>query len=98
MFHNEIVKEVRRIREEYSRSFNYDLKAIFANLQRQQADSNREVVNLSRKHGLTTHWGGRARDFGGDARAASHHSIYLILVHLFDSGSFSKGMISGGKN
>jgi hypothetical protein len=53
MFQDEIVEEIHRIREEYSRSFNHDLKAIFADLQKQQAESGREVVTLSRKHGLT---------------------------------------------
>ncbi|GAA6623535.1 hypothetical protein NUACC26_093600 [Scytonema sp. NUACC26] len=32
MFHDEIVEEIHRIREEYSRSFNHDLRAIFADL------------------------------------------------------------------
>ncbi len=49
MFHDEIVEEIHRIREEYAKSFNYDLKAIFADLQKQQAESGREFVTLSRK-------------------------------------------------
>jgi len=52
MSQDEIVEEIHRIREEYSRSFNHDLKAIFADLQKQQVESGREVVNLSRKLGL----------------------------------------------
>ncbi len=71
MFQDEIVEEIHRIREEYSRSFNHDLKAIFADLQKQQAESGREVVNLSRKPGLTTRWSGRKRDLGGDAKDTS---------------------------
>jgi hypothetical protein len=59
MFHDEIVEEIHRIREEYSRSFNHDLKAIFADLQKQQAESGREVANLSRKHSLKTRWSRR---------------------------------------
>ncbi|KAM3108661.1 hypothetical protein [Phormidesmis sp. 146-33] len=39
MFHDEIVEEIHRIREKDSRSFNHDLKAIFADLQNQQAES-----------------------------------------------------------
>jgi predicted PolB exonuclease-like 3'-5' exonuclease len=74
MFQDEIVEEIHRIREEYSRSFNHDLKAIFADLQKQQAESGREVVNLSRKRGLTTRWSGRARELGGDAESASRRS------------------------
>ena len=49
MFHDQIVEEIHKIREQYSRSFNHDLKAIFADLQKQQAESGREVVSLSRK-------------------------------------------------
>ena len=74
MFQDEIVEEIHRIREDYSRSFNHDLKAIFADLQRQQAESGREVVNLSRKLGLTTRWSGQARDIGGDAKDTSRRS------------------------
>ena len=53
MFKDEIVEEIHRIREEYSRSFNHDLKAIFADLQKQQTESGRDIVTLSRKHSLT---------------------------------------------
>ena len=74
MFQDEIVEEIHRIREEYSRSFNHDLKAIFADLQKQQAESGREVVSLSRKPGLTTRWSGRARDIGEDAKDISRCS------------------------
>ena len=52
MFHDEIVEEIHRIREQYSQSFNHDLKAIFADLQKQQAESGREVVSLSRKQNI----------------------------------------------
>ena len=65
MFHDEIVEDIHRIREEYSRSFNHDLKSIFADLQKQQAESGREVVTLSQKHGLTKRWSGRVRDISG---------------------------------
>jgi hypothetical protein len=74
MLHDEIVEEIHRIREEYSQSFNHDLKAIFADLQKQQAESGREVVNLSRKPGLTKRWSGRARNFGEEAKDTSHRS------------------------
>ncbi len=47
--YNEIVEEIQRIREEYAKSFNYDLDAIFADLRKKQAESGREVVTLSRK-------------------------------------------------
>lgn len=57
--------EIHRIREEYSRSFNHDLKAIFADLQQQQAESGRKVVSLLRKPGLISRWSGRAKDIRG---------------------------------
>ena len=59
MFQDEIVEEIHRIREEYSRSFNHDLKAIFADLEKQQADSGREIVRLSPKRSLTKRWSGK---------------------------------------
>ncbi|MBD2481299.1 hypothetical protein [Planktothrix sp. FACHB-1365] len=74
MYQDAIVEEIHRIREEYSQSFNHDLKAIFADLQKQQAESGREVVSLSRKPGLTTRWSPRARDIGEDAKDISHRS------------------------
>lgn len=74
MFHDEIVEEIHRIRQEYSRSFNHDLKSIFADLQKQQAESGREVVTLSRKHSLTKRWSGRVKDIGGDTTDTSRRS------------------------
>jgi hypothetical protein len=74
MYQDAIVEEIHRIREEYSRSFNHDLQAIFADLQRQQVESGRAVVNLSRKPGLTTRWSGQARDLGEDAKGISSRS------------------------
>lgn len=74
MYQDAIVQEIHRIREEYSRSFNHNLKALFADLQKQQAESGRRVVNLSRKRGLTTRWSGRTRDLGEDAKETSRRS------------------------
>jgi hypothetical protein len=74
MWKDEIVEEIHRIREEYAKSFNYDLDAIFADLRKKQTESGREVVSLSRKRGLTTRWSGRARDLGDDAKDTSRRS------------------------
>lgn len=71
MWTDEIVEEIHQIREAYAKSFNYDLDAIFADLRRKQAESGREVVNLSRQPGLTTRWSGRARDLGEDTSRRS---------------------------
>ena len=40
-----IVAEVRRAREEYAARFNFDLRAIFDNLIREQATSGHEYVS-----------------------------------------------------
>lgn len=74
MYQDAIVEEIHRIREEYSRSFNHNLKALFADLQKQQAESGRKVVNLSRKRGLTTRWSGQLRDTGENAEDSSRRS------------------------
>jgi hypothetical protein len=71
MWKDEIVEEIHQIREAYAKSFNYDLDAIFADLRKKQAESGREVVNLSRKPGLTTRWSGRVRDLGEEAKDTS---------------------------
>lgn len=74
MYQDEIVEEIHKIREDYSRSFNHNLKAIFADLQRQQAESGREVVNLSRKAGLTSRWSGQDSNLNGDAKDVNRNS------------------------
>lgn len=74
MFQDEIVEGIHKIREEYSRSFNHDLKAIFADLQKQQAESGREIVSLSRKPSLNTRWSRQARDADENEKHTSQHS------------------------
>ncbi|MEH2297070.1 hypothetical protein [Nostoc sp.] len=59
---DEIVEEIHRIREEYAKSFNYNLDAIFADLQRQQVESGWEIVKLSPKRSLTKRWSGRSKN------------------------------------
>ncbi|MBW4620175.1 MAG: hypothetical protein KME17_12585 [Cyanosarcina radialis HA8281-LM2] len=74
MWTDEIVEEIHRIREEYAKSFDYDLDAIFADLRKKQAESSKEVVNLSPKPVLTKHWSGRLRDLAEEAKDISRHS------------------------
>jgi len=74
MWTDEIVEEIHRIREGYAKSFNYDLDAIFADLRKKEAESGREVVNLSRKSGLTSRWSGRTTDFGSDVKDINRRS------------------------
>lgn len=49
MWEDEILDELHRIRAEHARSFNYDFKAIFADWQKRQAASGRELVSLEPK-------------------------------------------------
>jgi hypothetical protein len=49
MIEDPIVEEVRRIRNEYARKFNYDMDAIFADIQQRQAQSGRTYVSFPPK-------------------------------------------------
>jgi hypothetical protein len=46
MYKDEIVEEIHQYREEYAKSFNYDLKAIFDDLRKKQIAHGRSVVKL----------------------------------------------------
>jgi DNA-binding protein H-NS len=74
MWIDEIVEEIHQIREEYAKSFNYDLDEMFADLRKKEAASGRKVVTLSRKPGITTRWSGRTRDPDGEAKNTSRRS------------------------
>jgi hypothetical protein len=45
MWVDEIVEETRRAREEYAAKFDFDLKAIWEDLKRQEGEGGREVVS-----------------------------------------------------
>ena len=49
MMRDEIVEEVRRIRQEHAAAHGYDLRRIAADLRRKQQESGREVVTLAPK-------------------------------------------------
>jgi hypothetical protein len=49
MIDDPIVAEVRRIRDEYARKFNYDLDAIFKDIQQKQSTSGRTYVSFPPK-------------------------------------------------
>ncbi|MEB3881849.1 hypothetical protein [Lyngbya sp. CCY1209] len=72
MWKDEIVEEIHKIRDRYAKSFNYDLNAIFEDLRQKQAESGREVVNLSRKPGLKKRWSRLHLD--GETKETSHPS------------------------
>jgi hypothetical protein len=43
---DEIVDEVRRVRNEYAEKFNYDISAICADIRQKQAESKHKIVSL----------------------------------------------------
>ncbi|HXM48752.1 MAG TPA: hypothetical protein VN956_12975 [Pyrinomonadaceae bacterium] len=49
MWNDEIVEEVRKVRDEYAALLDYDLEAIFKNIKQQEETSHREVVSLPPK-------------------------------------------------
>lgn len=48
-WNDEIVDEVRRVREEHAKKFNYDISAICTDIRQKQAASNHKVVSLEQK-------------------------------------------------
>ena len=49
MWNDPIVDEVRKVRDEHAKKFNYDLQAIVADLKKQQKASRRKFVTLPPK-------------------------------------------------
>lgn len=47
---DEIVAEIRAVREAYAKRFDYDVKAICEDLQRRQAEGGHKVVSLESWH------------------------------------------------
>ena len=46
MYQDEIVSEIHKYREEYAKSFNYDLNLIFEDLRKKQATHSHKIVKL----------------------------------------------------
>ena len=46
---DEIVDEIRRVRDEYAARFNYDLDKIFKDVKKQETKSSRKFVSLRPK-------------------------------------------------
>ncbi len=46
---DEIIREVRRAKDEIAKRFNYDLEALAVELRKKQKESGRQVVNLERE-------------------------------------------------
>ena len=49
MWHDEILEEIHRIREERAKSFNYDIDAMFYYWDNQEVEGDREVVPIPPK-------------------------------------------------
>ena len=49
MWNDPIVEEVRKVRNEHAKKFNYDLSAIVADLKKQQKSSKRKFITLPPK-------------------------------------------------
>lgn len=62
MWQDEILDEIHKFREEHAKSFNYDLDAMFADWQKRQAESGRQVVSLPPKQSLTNRWSRPTQD------------------------------------
>ncbi|GET41302.1 hypothetical protein [Microseira wollei] len=54
MYKDPILEEIHKYREEYAKSLNYDLKAIFEDLRKKQIASGRKVVKLPIKRWSNT--------------------------------------------
>lgn len=50
MWKDNIVEDVRKVREEHASKFNYDLDAIFDDLKKQEKRGGRQVVSLPERH------------------------------------------------
>ena len=49
MWNDPIVEEVRKVRNDHAKKFNYDLKAIAADLKKQQQAGRHKVVSFARR-------------------------------------------------
>lgn len=49
MWKDEIVEEVRKVRDEYAAKFDYDLDAIYEDIKKQEKKSKRKIVSLPSK-------------------------------------------------
>ncbi len=45
-----IVEEIHKIREEYAAEFDYDIDAMFEDLNKRQAESNHKIVSFDKKN------------------------------------------------
>ena len=48
-----IIEEIHKTRKEYAETFDFDVDAMFKDLQKNQAESNRKIVSFANKDDLT---------------------------------------------
>ena len=53
MFQDEIIKEVRAIREAYAERFNFDVRALFGDAKAREGKDRRQVVALQPRYSAT---------------------------------------------
>jgi hypothetical protein len=54
MYTDPIIEGIRKFRDEYAASFNYDVKAMLADIRRRQKESGRKTVSRPPKRIVTT--------------------------------------------
>jgi len=59
MYRNEILEEIHKYREEYARSFQYDLRAIFDDLKQKELAHKDRLVRLPIKRNVSV---GKSKD------------------------------------
>lgn len=59
MYRNEILEEIHKYREEYARSFQYDLRAIFDDLKQKELAHKDRLVRLPIKRNISV---GKSKD------------------------------------
>lgn len=72
MWEDPIVAEVRKVREAHAAQFNYDLRAIYHDIKKQEAESGREFITLSPKR-VCTH----------PCEIAIHRGVFNALYRAF---------------
>ncbi len=50
---DQLINEIRAIKDKLASSYNYDLRAMFIDIAQKQRISNRRIVNLRKDKGLT---------------------------------------------
>ena len=82
---DDILRELRKVREDYAKQFGYDLQAIHRDLKAQEQTSGRRVVSLTPrrpKRSMTNGTGSRAANVPG--RTANLGRMAVPVLNLID--------------